>query len=227
MQMESETPMRRTREEIITNLPKGLAKVKNPLPSKTHNLLLLFFRLKLLRPHGRLFPSRPQQRWGRGRVVGLHAAIQRKRLWNFGTREAKKVAPSRPTTNSSPANLRSWTSEWLPRHRGCHGVSVLGNACGQSHRVSGLHPRKTEDGALVFYVLQVIKRILFACLFMYLWHVGHRPELGISVRCKLNWELSYFWKRKPRHRGSVLVSFVGIESSCSLTSPAITGGHGA
>jgi hypothetical protein len=94
--MESETPMTRTREEIITNLPKGLAKVKNPLPSKTHNLLLLFFRLKLLRPHGRLFPSRPQQRWGRGRVVGLHAAIQRKRLETLGQGKLKKWLPLAP-----------------------------------------------------------------------------------------------------------------------------------
>jgi hypothetical protein len=87
MQMESETPMTRTREEIITNLPKGLAKVKNPLPSKTHNLLLLFFRLKLLRPHRRLFPSRPTK-VGEGTcgwIACSHTKKKTLKLWDKGS----------------------------------------------------------------------------------------------------------------------------------------------
>lgn len=87
--MESETPMTRTREEIITNLPEGMAKVKNRLRSKKTQSSS-FFSLKLLPPHGRLLPSRPQQRWGRGRVVGLHAAIQRNRVKTLGEGKLKK-----------------------------------------------------------------------------------------------------------------------------------------
>ena len=93
--MEAETPMTRTREEIITNLPKGLAKVKNPLPSKKTQSSSSFFPLKLLPPHGILLPSRANK--GGGGDVWLDCMQPYKqKLETLGRGKLKKWLPFAP-----------------------------------------------------------------------------------------------------------------------------------
>lgn len=94
-------PTTRTREQIITNLPVGLAKVTisiffffcfAPLPARPR------LALKLLSPHRT--SEQAHQKWrGRGLVVGLLGAMRGKEAKNFC------LLVVVPATNASPPQI--------------------------------------------------------------------------------------------------------------------------